>query len=163
MKKVTFLLLLALSLVLAGGALAVPPQSRGQTVFVPASYTDVSAGLTEVALSRVGIRNLDRTKSMTLTSVCFYSPGGVLVKEFLTAPVVIGPLASVTYLAGSNLGIPLYSKTLGRPSFMVKWEATASMCAPSIYSAHFIMRKYSDTAWGEVAEAGSSGKVLEEK
>ncbi len=165
MKKVTFLLLLAFSLSLATGALALCQQSRGQTVIVPASYNDVSVGQTEIILCRLIIRNIDREKSMTLTSVGFYSPQGAWVKEFLTSPVIIGPLASVTYLAsGATLGgIPPYNMNGGRPSFIVKWESTASMCAPSISVAHFIMHQYSETVWGEEAESSSLGIVLEEK
>ena len=165
MKKVTFLLSLALSLSMATGAFALCQQSIGQTIIVAASYNDISAGQKEVAVCRLIVRNIDRQKSMTLTSACFYSPQGTQVKEFVTTAVTIGPLASVSYVVyGATLpGIPIYSKDGGRPSFIVKWQSTASMCAPIISVAHFIMRQYSATVWGQEAMASSLGTVLEEK
>ena len=113
----------------------------GQTVYGPALYNDFTTFTTEIGLSRVNIRNIDPTNSIILVSVNFHDPDGNRVKQFLSEPQEIGPLASVTFRAtlGTMGGEELYEMDAGRPSFIVKWRAAKGVKAPIIEAVRFLM------------------------
>jgi hypothetical protein len=128
MKKALFLMPIVLSLVMCSRVLA-GPKSTGQTVYVPAAHYDLTkydeAGnplLTQIATSKLYVRNVDPCKSLVLVSVELYDPEGQFVKEYLDEPETVNPLASVTF---SMQGIELYDRPAGRggPCFVVKWRA----------------------------------------
>ncbi len=69
MKKAAFLAALVLVLWSLAGALARCPQSRGQTVYVPASYNDFTSLINqeEKSVTCLVFYNIDRQRSLTLT------------------------------------------------------------------------------------------------
>ncbi|MDY6990086.1 MAG: DUF3124 domain-containing protein [Thermodesulfobacteriota bacterium] len=105
-----------------------------KTVYVPATYVDLNHYdaqgnliYEEFSMSRLYFRNTDPNKSVTLTSVDFYDPDGNLVKEYLTEPQILGPLASVSFAANwGTLQEPPYENNGGRPCFIVKWKPSAA-------------------------------------
>jgi hypothetical protein len=106
MKKGAVFVSVLLCLVLATGTALAGKKSTGQTVYVPASYTDTSdydpdGNLlkSRITLTQLNIRNTDRNRSIEVKSVKFYDPDGQLVKEYLAEPEILDPLASVTFNA----------------------------------------------------------------
>ena len=175
MKKAIVFLSVALCLILLSTtAFAFGPKvkkSRGQTVFVAAAYSDLSykkddVTINQVCVTRLIIRNTDLDLPITVNSVAFYDPDGNWVKEFLESPVLpvlINPLASITFLAsGSTLGVDPYDIDGGRPCFLVEWEANRPTNVPSISGIVLILRP--DGNWVEfLAGMSGTGIVIEEK
>lgn len=164
MKKAAFMV--ALVMVLGSPALGqtVCQKSRGQTVYVQAGYNDFTSlvGQVEKSATSLVIYNSDRQTSITLKSVKFYNPQGAFVKEYLSAPQSIPPLASVSFITDfASLGVNPYDGSGGRPTFMVQWEAGGVVCAPVIESRMVMGHDYSGS-WGFVGMSFASGIVLED-
>ncbi|MCP3875306.1 MAG: DUF3124 domain-containing protein [Desulfobacteraceae bacterium] len=108
--------------------------SKGQTIYVPA-YSHIYIGnkgtpyLLAITLS---IRNIDLLKPITITEVNYYETQGERLKNFLTEPLILKPLATTRYL------IPQRDKTGGSgANFIVKWESK-QMCNPPVIEAVMI-------------------------
>ncbi|OQY50789.1 MAG: hypothetical protein B6230_05795 [Desulfobacteraceae bacterium 4572_89] len=114
-----------------GTAWAGPEFSKGQTLYVPA-YSHIYIGhkaspyLLTITLS---IRNIDSESSLLLTAVDYYGTEGKLIRQYLTAPVTIPPMASTRYV------VPAPDKTGGSgANFIVKWTAMKKINAPIVES-----------------------------
>ncbi len=111
---------------------AAEPLSTGQTVYVPV-YSHVqhgnldSKGRPEVLLlsSMLSIRNVDPDHGIVVTSVRYYDTAGKLLREYLQAPLALGPLGSTDVFVE-------HKDSLGGTgaNFMVDWNADAPTSAP---------------------------------
>ncbi len=103
--------------------------SKGQTVYIPA-YSHIYHGNRETPLLltiTVSIRNISPTRSMTVTAVDYYDTQGAVVKKFIAAPFVIGPLGSVRFV------VPQNDEAGGSgANFIVKWHAAEALSPPII-------------------------------
>lgn len=107
------------------------PLSNGQAVYVPA-YSHIYIGDREhpfyltVTLS---IRNTDLNTPLTLGTADYYDSQGKLLRKYVTAPVTLGPFASIRYLVNES------DKAGGSgASFLVKWSAVKPINQPIIES-----------------------------
>ncbi|MFH2059718.1 MAG: DUF3124 domain-containing protein [Pseudomonadota bacterium] len=103
--------------------------SKGQTVYVPA-YSHIYIGnkgtpyLLTVTLS---IRNIDLTSPITITEVGYYETQGKFLKNFITEPIELTPLASTRYIINQN------DKIGGSgANFIVKWKSKETTNPPII-------------------------------
>jgi hypothetical protein len=129
MRLLSILLLLY---VLTIDAEAAEPLSKGQTVYVPV-YSHVqhgnldSKGRPEVLLlsSMLSIRNVDPDHGITVSSVRYYDTAGKLLREYLPAPLALGPLGSTDVFVE-------HKDSLGGTgaNFMVDWNAETPASAP---------------------------------
>ncbi len=105
--------------------------SKGRTVYVPV-YSQIYFGdrmrLLNLTVT-LSIRNTDPATPITLLAVDYHDAGGKLLKKYLETPVLVGPLATSTYLVGERdvSGGPT-------PSFIVKWKAEKGVNEPRIES-----------------------------
>jgi len=101
--------------------------TQGQTVYVPA-YSHIYHGDKETPLLlsvTLSIRNIDPNGSLTVTAVNYHETQGPLVKEYLTKPLVLGPLGSERYI------IPQRDNTGGSgANFIVKWHSEKPINPP---------------------------------
>ncbi len=103
--------------------------SKGQTVYVPA-YSHIYIGnkgtpyLLTITLS---IRNIDLTRSITITEVGYYETQGKFLRNFITEPIELNPLASTRYIINQN------DKIGGSgANFIVKWKSKEGSNPPII-------------------------------
>ncbi|MBU1566946.1 MAG: DUF3124 domain-containing protein [Proteobacteria bacterium] len=103
--------------------------SKGQTVYVPA-YSHIYHGNRESPLLltvTISIRNISPTRSLTVTAVDYYDTQGAVVKKFITAPFILGPLGSERFV------VPQKDEAGGSgANFIVKWHSVESLSPPII-------------------------------
>ncbi|MGB5231240.1 MAG: DUF3124 domain-containing protein [Desulfoprunum sp.] len=123
------LFMLTLLPAMNAGAAEALAKTTGQIVYVPA-YSHIYHGnknaklLLSVTLS---IRNVDPDNPITITVVDYYETQGKLVRQFVKAPVILGPLGSERYI------IPQDDSSGGSgANFIVKWQAAAPTNPPII-------------------------------
>ncbi|WP_321491937.1 DUF3124 domain-containing protein [uncultured Desulfobacter sp.] len=95
-------------------------RSRGQKVYVPA-YSHIYTGnrqthsLLTVTLS---IRNTEMDHGIEIVSVDYYDTKGMLLKNYLPAPISLRPLESIRYVVD-------YDDTAGGSgaNFIVEWKS----------------------------------------
>jgi len=103
--------------------------TTGQTIFVPA-YSEVHyAGgdrTMELAVT-LSIHNTDFTHPIIITSVRYYNTQGQLIKEYLSQPQRLGPMASADFFvdAGEQTG------GVGT-NFIVEWVAEQPVYEPVV-------------------------------
>ena len=104
-----------------------------QTVYVPLyshiyadeRFRDKPFNLT----ATLSIRNTDPKQSIKLQSVDYYDTAGKKLRSYITAPVLIGPLASTRYIVQeSDTGGGSGAK------FLVSWVADTAVTEPIIES-----------------------------
>jgi len=103
--------------------------SKGQTVYVPA-YSHIYHGNSEkpffltVTLS---IRNVDAKRRIKLTAVDYYETQGMLLKNYIKAPILLKPLESVRYIVAEK-------DELGGSgaNFIVEWQSEKPVNPPII-------------------------------
>jgi hypothetical protein len=100
----------------------------GRTVFVPVySHVFRYGGeqlLLEVTLT---VRNTDTELPIVVESVRYYGTAGELLREYLDAPVVLGPLASADFLVEQR------DRAGGvGANFLVEWVAESPVIEPLI-------------------------------
>lgn len=102
---------------------------KGQTVYVPA-YSHIYHGNRESALLltiTISIRNISPTRSMTVTAVDYYDTQGGVVKKFIAAPFILGPLGSERFV------VPQNDEAGGSgANFIVKWHSAEALSPPII-------------------------------
>lgn len=112
-----------------GGAAEVLVKTTGQTVYVPA-YSHIYHGnkSAELLLSvTLSIRNTDPDHPITITAVDYYDTRGRLLKQFVKAPLPLGPLGSERYIIAQD------DKSGGSgANFLVKWQAAAPTNPPIV-------------------------------
>ena len=139
MKRSIFFVLIALCLLIATPLFA-GTQSRGQVLYQPALYNDLSsATITSWGNTRLIFRNT-ADETITLVRVDFYGPAGTRLYQYLTGPIDIGPFQSITYLASESvLGFTRGSGSGGRYFFMVEWESDVRVMPPIVEAARAII------------------------
>lgn len=101
----------------------------GQVVFVPA-YSEiawVNAATTIELTATLAIHNTDPNNAIIIRSVRYYDTNGNLVKDFVTSPVSLSPLATTGFVvaageAGGGWGT----------NFLVAWGAETAVYEPVI-------------------------------
>jgi hypothetical protein len=105
--------------------------SKGQTVYVSA-YSNVYSGPRKNPFqlaTMLSIRNVDLSAKFRVTSIDYYDNDGRLIRRYLTAPLVLGPLASHhIYLEESD------TKGGFGANFIVRWSSDAAINTPIIES-----------------------------
>lgn len=121
------LFMLTLLPVMAAEAAEGVAKTSGQTVYVPA-YSHIYHGNknAELLLSvTLSLRNTDPDHPITITAVDYYDTRGHMVKQFITAPLRLGPYGSDRFI------IPQDDKSGGSgANFIVKWQAAAPANPP---------------------------------
>jgi len=101
----------------------------GQTVFVPA-YSEIFYGSTNDLLeltATLAIHNSDPDDLILITSVRYYDTDGNLVREFVTAPVQLNPMATTGFVIdGSD------TPAGWGANFLVEWGAEHPVYEPVI-------------------------------
>jgi len=103
--------------------------TTGQTIYVPA-YSEIyfaGGGRTLDLAVTLSIHNTDFTHPIIITSVRYYDTHGQLLKEYLSQPQRLGPLASTDFFveAGEQSG------GLGT-NFIVEWVAEEAVYEPIV-------------------------------
>ena len=129
-----FSLLFVLMLFLQASSLRAvepPPLTKGQVVYIPA-YSHIYHGNKETPLLlsvTLSIRNIDPNTPLTVTAVNYHATQGPLVKEYITEPIVLGPLGSKHFI------VPQSDNTGGSgANFIVEWHADKSINPPIMES-----------------------------
>ncbi len=101
--------------------------TKGQTVYIPA-YSHIYHGNKETPLLlsvTLSIRNVDPEASLTISSINYHETQGGLVKEYITEPIVLGPLGSERFV------VPQKDNTGGSgANFIVEWHSDKPMNPP---------------------------------
>lgn len=103
--------------------------SKGQTVYVSA-YSNIFSGPRKKPFqlaTTLSIRNVDLAAGFRVTSIDYYDNDGRLIRRYLEAPLVLGPLATYhVYLDEMD--------TRGGfgANFIVRWSADRVINAPII-------------------------------
>ena len=105
--------------------------SKGQMVYVSA-YSNVYSGPRKNPFqlaTMLSIRNVDMSAKLKVTTIDYYDNDGRIIRRYLTAPLVLGPLASHhIYLEESD------TKGGFGANFIVKWSSDATINTPIIES-----------------------------
>lgn len=126
----------------------------GQTIYVPA-YSSI---LTTDAATRynlavtLSVRNTDRDRPIVLTSVRYVDHDGVVVREDLTKPIRLAPLAAAEFFvteSDSSGGVSA--------SFLVEWAAEKAVTDPLVEAVMI------STASGQGLSFTSRGRVIAER
>ena len=126
--------LAALFLSLPATAAEAPQASRGQTVYAPV-YSHIWHGnldgkgkpQTLLLSSMLSIRNTDPYDGMTIKSVRYYDTAGKLLREYLSQPAKLGPMAS------TDVFVEHKDDAGGTgANFLVQWSSDRPISAPII-------------------------------
>lgn len=105
--------------------------TKRQTVYIPA-YSHIYHGNKEAPLLlsiTLSIRNTDMANSLTITAVNYHETEGLLLKEYLKEPIVLGPLGTERYI------VPERDSSGGSgANFIVKWHSEKPINPPIIES-----------------------------
>lgn len=105
--------------------------SKGQTVYVSA-YSNVYSGPRKNPFqlaNMLSIRNVDMSAKFKVTTIDYYDNDGRIIRRYLTAPLVLGPLASHhIYLEEND------TKGGFGANFIVRWSSDAAINTPIIES-----------------------------
>ncbi|MEW6386329.1 MAG: DUF3124 domain-containing protein [Thermodesulfobacteriota bacterium] len=101
--------------------------SRGQLVYVPV-YSHVYYGDYERKILLTGIlsiRNTDPAQAITIVKADYYDSDGKLIKNYLTKPLTLKPMASTRFVVKE-------SETHGGSgaNFLVQWQAGTEVNEP---------------------------------
>ncbi len=126
-----FLFILFLSLATIAGATDTSSLSKGQDIYVPA-YSHIYHGNKETPLLlsvTLSIRNIDTNNPIKITKVDYFETEGVLVKQYISKSLTLGPLGSERFI------VPQKDNTGGSgANFIVTWEADLPTNPPIIES-----------------------------
>lgn len=102
--------------------------ATGQTVYVPVYSHIYHQGGGELPLeATLSVRNTDTDQAIVIESFRYYDTGGEMIKEDLTKPAVLGPLASADFLVESR------DSTGGvGANFLVEWVAETLVNEPVV-------------------------------
>ncbi len=112
--------------------------SRGQDLYLPI-YSHMVYGnrnrtgaLPKALLSAlVSIRNTDPKRALRLLSARYYDTDGKFLRDYLSAPVIIGPFGT------SELFVDLHDESGGSgANFLIRWEAESPMNPPLVEAIH---------------------------
>ena len=102
--------------------------ATGQTVYVPVYSHIYHDGGKELALeATLSIRNADPEDAIVINAIRYFDTAGVLIRDFIEKPAILGPLASADFLVDRR------DSTGGvGPNFLVEWVAETPVEAPII-------------------------------
>ena len=125
LSALLFLLLLPMSLWASNSAI----KTTAETVYVPA-YSHIYHGNKETPLLlsvTLSIRNVDPDNSITVFVVDYYETQGTLLKNYITEPVILGPLGSERFV------VPQKDSSGGSgANFIVEWKSEKPTNPPII-------------------------------
>jgi hypothetical protein len=128
-------------------------QSQGQTVYVPV-YSHIYSGDREQPFDltvTLSIRNTDADTAMEVTRIRYHDSHGKLVREYLTEPVMVGPLATTRFVVKES------DRWGGSgASFVVTWKAASRIATPIVETIMI------GTGGGQGLSFSSRGKVMSE-
>lgn len=131
-RAVTLTILLCIfSLVIPQFCLAgdTSPATTGQDIYVPA-YSHIYHGNKETPLLlsvTLSIRNIDTDNAITITRADYYETEGALVKQYISEPLVLGPLGSGRFV------VPQKDNTGGSgANFIVSWQSDTPINPPIV-------------------------------
>jgi uncharacterized protein DUF3124 len=105
--------------------------SKGQTVYVPV-YSNVYSGPKKNPFqlaTMLSVRSVDLASGCKVTSIDYYDNDGRLIRQYLDAPLQLGPLATYhVYLEEKD------TKGGFGANFIVRWSADRVINAPIIES-----------------------------
>ena len=120
-----------------------PDLSAGQTIYLPV-YSHVYHGDLDkrqrpsetLVSTHVSIRNTDLTATIRLSSARYYNTQGQLVRNYVNAPINIGPLGT------HEIFVPR-SDTAGGSgaNFLIVWSAETPVNVPIIEALHADIRE----------------------
>ncbi len=126
---VVLCLLIFIAVPMNAGASEPLKKVKGQTVYVPA-YSHIyigSKGTPYLLAVTLSIRNISLVTPIRITEVSYYQTQGEFLKNYITAPVSLGPLAATRYIVHQK------DKQGGSgANFIVKWEADKPSNPPII-------------------------------
>jgi hypothetical protein len=166
MKKIWCCFSLWFIFVAAGNPLSVAcaeeavTMSKGQTLYVPV-YSLIYAGTRKVPLSlsvTLSIRNIDKERPISVTSIDYYGENGKLLKKYLKEAVILNPFETRDYLVQQG---EKYSES--GANFLVEWKSDEFVNPPLIESIMIRtegQQGISFTSRGQViaTPSGSNGK-----
>ncbi len=124
---------IAALLVIGGTPATAEELSKGQTVYV-SIYSHIYGGPKSRPMdltAMVSLRNTDSTSPIIVTSLKYYNSAGTLVKDYLTKPVTLGPLATARYIVEER------DQTGGSgANFIVKWKSDNEVNPPVVEAVH---------------------------
>ena len=133
------LLLWSLTLIGASAfAQGAPALSAGQLLYLPI-YSHIWHGeidsngqpMKSLVSILVSVRNADMSKSIRLESARYYDTEGKLLREYMKAPKVIGPMG--TY----ELFVPRSDDSGGSgANFIISWKADGALNPPVVEALH---------------------------
>lgn len=115
-----------------------PPQSKGQLVYLPV-YSHVYHGSLDrkgnpdkVLLSAlVSVRNTDPKRPIRVTSARYFNTEGKLLREFVAAPRTVPPFGTL------ELFVERHDESGGSgANFAIAWEAEAPANPPVVEAVH---------------------------
>ena len=132
------LLLLILSGLLPGAAMAQRALSNGQHLYLPI-YTfirygdlDRSGAARELPVSAlVSIHNTDLDKPVRLLVARFYSTEGRFLRNFLPSPRILKPMETLEFLVERR-----YVEGGSGANFVIQWDAEAAVSPPLVQALH---------------------------
>lgn len=98
-------------------------------MYIPA-YSHIYHGNKETPLLlsvTLSIRNIDVNSSITITKIDYHETAGVLVKQYISEPITLGPLGSERFI------VPQKDNTGGSgANFIVTWKSDTPVNPPII-------------------------------
>ena len=173
MKKVLFVASLIFILLLPISAIAgqKAQRSKGQTIFIPAAWTDHSyqtsdgTTISARATSKLNIWNLDAENSIWISEINFVGSDGEILKEFVPDPenpLELLPSNSISYRLG-GLPFPPFGNDIGRPYFIFKWHSEKEVIAPCAHVVIPTIELVSPGNYRTVATINVDGIVVRDK
>jgi hypothetical protein len=115
-----------------------PARSSGQSLYLPI-YSHILHGETErngqpaqtLMSVMVSVRNTDAARPIRVVSAQYYDTGGKRIKEYVSAPRSIAPLATL------ELYVPTSDDSGGSgANFVIAWQADGVVSAPLVEAVH---------------------------
>lgn len=107
--------------------------SKGQVLYV-SIYSHIYGGPKSRPMdltATVSLRNTDSASAITILSLKYYDSKGKLIKDYLTKPVHLGPLATTHFIVEEK------DRTGGSgANFIVKWKSETEVNPPVIEAVH---------------------------
>lgn len=102
--------------------------ATGETVYVPVySHIYMSGGSEQLLETTLSVRNTDREHDIVVQSIRYYDTEGTELREYLDAPIVLGPMASTDFLVEER------DRSGGSgANFLIDWVAEEPVTEPVI-------------------------------
>ena len=173
MKKLSYIISLIFILLLPISAIAgqEAQRSKGQTIFIPAAWTDHSyqtsdgTTISARATSKLNIWNLDPENSIWIYEINFVGSDGEILKEYVLDPenpLELLPSNSISFRLG-GLPFPPFSNDIGRPYFIFKWHSEKEVIAPCANVVIPTIELVSPGNYRTVATINVDGIVVKDK